>query len=147
MREGTAASGPRVVDTSPSPGDEVKYTTCYMCACRCGIKVTLKDGSVRYIEGNRNHPVNRGFLCAKGAAGLGLNGDGRNVVSDGVVQLTCQLLAFAELDLANLAEPGARLVVDRSAERRSQQQDHEPTDGVAKTVEVADGADGMGERT
>ena len=26
-----------VIDLSPVVGDEVKYTTCYMCACRCGI--------------------------------------------------------------------------------------------------------------
>ena len=58
------------VDTSPSPGDDVKYTTCYMCACRCGIKVYLKGGKVRYIQGNRDHPVNRGVLCAKGSAGI-----------------------------------------------------------------------------
>jgi anaerobic selenocysteine-containing dehydrogenase len=50
--------------------DETKYTTCYMCACRCGIKVSLRDGSIRYIEGNRRHPVNRGVLCAKGSAGI-----------------------------------------------------------------------------
>ncbi len=41
-----------------------------MCACRCGIKVHMKDGSVRYIEGNRDHPVNKGVLCAKGSAGI-----------------------------------------------------------------------------
>ncbi len=58
------------VNTSPMVNDEIKYTTCYMCACRCGIKVHLKDGSVRYIEGNRDHPVNTGVLCAKGAAGI-----------------------------------------------------------------------------
>ncbi len=52
------------------PGDRVATTTCYMCAGRCGIKVHLKDGRVRYIEGNRDHPVNRGVLCAKGAAGI-----------------------------------------------------------------------------
>ncbi len=51
-------------------GDEVKCTTCYMCACRCGIKVHLRDGQVRYIEGNRDHPVNQGVLCGKGAAGI-----------------------------------------------------------------------------
>src|SRR5437762_5809379 len=50
--------------------DRIAYTTCYMCACRCGIKVHLKDGRIRYIEGNRNHPVNKGVLCAKGSAGL-----------------------------------------------------------------------------
>jgi len=58
------------VETSVPVGDEVKTTTCYMCACRCGIKVHLKDGTVRYIEGNRNHPVNRGVICGKGAAGI-----------------------------------------------------------------------------
>ncbi|UXI67842.1 molybdopterin oxidoreductase family protein [Tahibacter amnicola] len=51
-------------------GDEVKTTTCYMCACRCGIKVHLKDGKVRYIQGNPDHPVNRGVICAKGSAGI-----------------------------------------------------------------------------
>ena len=59
-----------VIDTSPKVSDEVKYTTCYMCACRCGIKVHLKDGGIRYIEGNRDHPVNRGVICGKGASGI-----------------------------------------------------------------------------
>lgn len=58
------------IDTSPKVNDEVKYTTCYMCACCCGIKVHLQDGEIRYIEGNRNHPVNRGVLCTKGSAGI-----------------------------------------------------------------------------
>ncbi|HSD16754.1 MAG TPA: molybdopterin oxidoreductase family protein [Thermomonas sp.] len=59
-----------ILNLSPSPGDEVKSTTCYMCACRCGIKVWLQDGKVRYIQGNRDHPVNQGVLCAKGASGI-----------------------------------------------------------------------------
>ena len=58
------------LNLSPSPGDEVKTTTCYMCACRCGIKVWLQDGKIRYIQGNREHPVNQGVLCAKGASGI-----------------------------------------------------------------------------
>ncbi len=49
---------------------EIKYSTCYMCACRCGIKVTLEEGKVRFIQGNRNHPTNQGVLCAKGSAGI-----------------------------------------------------------------------------
>ena len=61
---------PEDIDTSPPVSDEVKTTTCYMCACRCGINVHLRDGAVRYIEGNRNHPVNKGVLCAKGSAGI-----------------------------------------------------------------------------
>jgi anaerobic selenocysteine-containing dehydrogenase len=60
----------RSLELSPPVSDEVKATTCYMCACRCGIKVHLKNGRIRYIEGNRDHPVNRGVLCAKGSAGI-----------------------------------------------------------------------------
>ena len=45
-----------------------------MCACRCGIRVHLEGepGSerVRYIDGNPNHPLNKGVICAKGAAGI-----------------------------------------------------------------------------
>ncbi|QRF68149.1 molybdopterin oxidoreductase family protein [Ponticoccus alexandrii] len=58
------------LDLTPAVSDTVRKTTCYMCACRCGIDVHLKDGRVTYIEGNRDHPVNRGVLCAKGSAGL-----------------------------------------------------------------------------
>ena len=49
---------------------EVKNTTCYMCACRCGIRVTLRDNEVRYIQGNPEHPLNQGVICAKGASGI-----------------------------------------------------------------------------
>ncbi|MBI5460972.1 MAG: molybdopterin oxidoreductase family protein [Gammaproteobacteria bacterium] len=41
-----------------------------MCACRCGIRVTLRDGEVRYIQGNPDHPLNQGVICAKGASGI-----------------------------------------------------------------------------
>ncbi|MCZ4365668.1 molybdopterin oxidoreductase family protein [Sulfitobacter dubius] len=58
------------LDLSPKVSDEVRKTTCYMCACRCGINVHMKRGKVAYIEGNRDHPVNRGVLCAKGSAGI-----------------------------------------------------------------------------
>ena len=69
MKEGIPARDQRV-DTSPLVSDEIKLTTCYMCACRCGIKVHLKDNQIRYIEGNPDHPVNKGVLCAKGSAGI-----------------------------------------------------------------------------
>ena len=66
----TPPEGDPAIDLSPRVADEVKATTCYMCACRCGIKVHLRDGRIRYIEGNKRHPVNRGVLCAKGSAGI-----------------------------------------------------------------------------
>ncbi len=63
------------LELSPHVSDEIRKTTCYMCACRCGINVHLRKGEdgqpkIRYIEGNRDHPINRGVLCAKGSAGI-----------------------------------------------------------------------------
>jgi anaerobic selenocysteine-containing dehydrogenase len=69
MTPGSTTGGHKV-DLSPKVSDRVETTTCYMCACRCGIKVHLNNGKVRYIEGNPDHPVNKGVLCAKGSAGI-----------------------------------------------------------------------------
>jgi len=52
------------------PVEEIKKTTCYMCACRCGIRVHMRDGEVRYIDGNPDHPLNKGVICAKGSSGI-----------------------------------------------------------------------------
>ena len=56
--------------TAPASSREVKNTTCYMCACRCGIRVHLEDGKLRYIDGNPDHPLNQGVICAKGSSGI-----------------------------------------------------------------------------
>ncbi len=61
------SKAPHIEDHSKQ---EIKYSTCYMCACRCGIKVTIENNRVRFIQGNRNHPINKGVLCAKGSAGI-----------------------------------------------------------------------------
>src|SRR6266545_1107034 len=49
---------------------ETRNTNCYMCACRCGIGVHLRDAQVLYIDGNPDHPLNHGFICAKGSSGI-----------------------------------------------------------------------------
>jgi anaerobic selenocysteine-containing dehydrogenase len=41
-----------------------------MCACRCGIRAHLRDGELVYIDGNPEHPLNQGVICAKGASGI-----------------------------------------------------------------------------
>ncbi len=61
---------PPPIITDNASRQRVAFTTCYMCACRCGIKVTLEGDQVRFIQGNPDHPVNRGVLCAKGSAGI-----------------------------------------------------------------------------
>ncbi len=57
-------------DAEALGGAQTRNTTCYMCACRCGIRVHLREGQVRYIEGNPDHPLNQGVICAKGASGI-----------------------------------------------------------------------------
>ena len=54
----------------PGASTETRNTTCYMCACRCGIRVHVRNGEVRYIEGNPDHPINKGVICAKGSSGI-----------------------------------------------------------------------------
>ncbi len=48
------------------------YSICGMCTVRCPIKVDIKDGVVKWIEGNPNDPGMAGRLCAKGSAGLAM---------------------------------------------------------------------------
>jgi len=62
------------MDHSTGPRGTVARTTCCMCACRCGIDVHVMQTEgvprVRHIEGNRDHRIDRGVLCAKGSAGI-----------------------------------------------------------------------------
>ena len=69
-QDGSANVGGKLPEFEDRAHQQTKYTTCYMCACRCGIKVTLENNKIRFIEGNRRHPVNQGVLCAKGNAGI-----------------------------------------------------------------------------
>jgi len=49
-------------------GIQVRHTLCDICTpqMHCGLDVYVKDGRVLKVEGNKNHPVNRGKLCTKG---------------------------------------------------------------------------------
>ncbi len=53
------------------PGVSTYYsTTCRECAASCGVIAEVRDGRAIKLEGNPEHPVNRGALCAKGQASL-----------------------------------------------------------------------------
>ena len=55
------------------PGQATWYaSTCRMCPAGCGIIVRTINGRAKKIEGNPEHPLNRGKLCARGQAGLQL---------------------------------------------------------------------------
>ncbi len=41
-------------------------TTCGYCSVGCGMHIGVRDGRAVAVEGDREHPVNRGRLCPKG---------------------------------------------------------------------------------
>lgn len=53
--------------------DEVVLTTCPRdCYDACGIAVVKRDGAIRHVRGDPEHPVSRGRLCRK--CSIGYNG-------------------------------------------------------------------------
>ena len=67
--------------------DTTILTTCPRdCYDACGIEVAVRDGAIRHVRGDRNHPVSRGRLCPKCTAAY--NG----VFLDPQARLTAPLL-------------------------------------------------------
>jgi anaerobic selenocysteine-containing dehydrogenase len=56
-----------------TPGVPTYYTsTCRECPAGCGIHVETHEGRATKVEGNPDHPVSRGNLCARGQASVQL---------------------------------------------------------------------------
>ena len=56
-----------------SPGsrqerDRLVTTACQECSVACGLLVSVKDGRIVDVQGDEDHPVSRGRLCARGIA-------------------------------------------------------------------------------
>src|SRR5687767_13563335 len=76
----TAGCGPseagRLIPYLVSPDQTVPgvstyfATTCRECASACGVIAEVRDGRAIKLEGNPEHPLNRGALCAKGQSAL-----------------------------------------------------------------------------
>jgi molybdopterin-containing oxidoreductase family iron-sulfur binding subunit len=55
-----------------TPGIATFYaSTCQECGAGCGLHVRTREGRPVKLEGNPDHPVNRGALCARGQASIG----------------------------------------------------------------------------
>jgi Fe-S-cluster-containing dehydrogenase component len=53
------------------PGVSNYYaTTCRECSAACGVIAENRDGRTIKLEGNPDHPLNRGALCSRGQAAL-----------------------------------------------------------------------------
>ena len=46
-------------------------STCQECPAACGLLVKTQEGRPIKLDGNPDHPVNQGALCARGQAGIG----------------------------------------------------------------------------
>ena len=54
-----------------TPGVAVRYaSTCRECPVACGLHVTTREARSIKLEGNPDHPLSRGGLCAVGQAAL-----------------------------------------------------------------------------
>jgi len=54
-----------------TPGIPVLYaSTCQECQAGCGLHVRTREGRPVKLEGNPDHPINRGALCARGQASI-----------------------------------------------------------------------------
>lgn len=49
-------------------GTKESTTICPYCGVGCGLIVSARNGKVVNIEGDPDHPINRGSLCSKGSA-------------------------------------------------------------------------------
>src|SRR5436190_24310387 len=53
------------------PGVSTYYATlCRECTAACGVIAETRDGRVIKLEGNPEHPLNQGALCARGQSAL-----------------------------------------------------------------------------
>ncbi len=67
-REFIAQSRVALSEDVLSAYDNWYATTCQGCGAGCGVIVRVIEGRAKKVEGNPDHPVNRGRLCARGQA-------------------------------------------------------------------------------
>ena len=54
-----------------TPHTAYKYmTTCRECDSACGMMITTREHRAQKAEGNPNHPISQGALCARGQASM-----------------------------------------------------------------------------
>lgn len=46
---------------------DVQPTACILCSRNCGLKVTVEDGHIKKVRGDKDHPISTGYICQKAA--------------------------------------------------------------------------------
>ena len=47
--------------------DTVHVRTCPLCEATCGLEITVRDGAIARIRGDRDDVFSKGFICPKGS--------------------------------------------------------------------------------
>ncbi len=53
------------MSASTAETTEPQATACILCSLNCGVEVTVEDGHLTKIRGDRNHPISEGYQCQK----------------------------------------------------------------------------------
>src|SRR5690349_16012680 len=65
-----AQSRVRLAEDTLTAYENFYATACRQCPGGCGMLVRVIEGRAKKVEGNPDHPVNRGKLCARGQASV-----------------------------------------------------------------------------
>ncbi len=80
-----------------------EYVTCPLCEATCGLEVTVIEGRIERVRGDRHDVFSHGFICPKGASLKALHEDPDRlrtplIKRDGVFEEATWDDAFAEID-------------------------------------------------
>ena len=53
----------------------IHYRACNLCEAICGLEITVENGKVTHIIGDKNDPLSKGYLCPKAFALKDINED------------------------------------------------------------------------
>ncbi|GAC1530157.1 MAG: molybdopterin-dependent oxidoreductase [Acidimicrobiales bacterium] len=84
-------------------GTTTAYRTCPLCEAGCGLELTMTDGAVTRIRGDRADVFSHGFICPKGSALIPLHEDPDRIRTplvrrNGVLEPATWAEAFDEID-------------------------------------------------
>ncbi len=71
-RIGGVVSPVEAADVGQAKSPQLIPSVCGMCDAGCGILAYVQNGRLLKIEGNYNHSLSLGKICARGSAGVGL---------------------------------------------------------------------------
>jgi anaerobic selenocysteine-containing dehydrogenase len=54
---------------------DTAYVTCPLCEATCGLEITVQDGRIQGVRGDKDDVFSRGFICPKGASLKALHED------------------------------------------------------------------------